>query len=90
MGSNQQPVKPSPNPLENLRPQHISDALLLKPIDPDKEIAILENTTEIVKDPKTHKDVEQLAYTVLVIDKDSTGHYLSRRDRFQPDRSSAA
>lgn len=79
VGSNQQPVKPSPNPLENLRPQHISDALLLKPIEEGKEIAILENTTEIVKDPKTHKDVEQLAYTVLVIDKDSTGHYLSRR-----------
>ncbi len=79
VGSNQQPVKPSPNPLENLRPQHISDALLLKPIEPGKEIAVLENTTEIVKDPKTHKDVEQLAYTVLVIDKDSTGHYLSRR-----------
>jgi outer membrane lipoprotein-sorting protein len=79
VGSNQQPVKPSPNPLENLRPQHISDALMIKAIDPDKEIAILESTTEIVKDPKTHKDVEQLAYTVLVIDKDSTGHYLSRR-----------
>jgi outer membrane lipoprotein-sorting protein len=79
VGSNQQPVKPSPQPLENLRPQHISDALLLKPIEEGKEIPVLENTTEIVKDPKTHKDVEQLAYTVLVIDKDSTGHYLSRR-----------
>jgi outer membrane lipoprotein-sorting protein len=79
VGSNQQPVKPSPQPLENLRPQHISDALLLKPIEEGKEIAVLENTTEVVKDPKTHKDVEQLAYTVLVIDKDSTGHYLSRR-----------
>lgn len=79
VGSNQQPVKPSPNPLENLRPQHISDALMIKAIDPDREIAILESTTEVVKDPKTHKDVEQLAYTVLVIDKDSTGHYLSRR-----------
>lgn len=79
VGSNQQPVKPSPQPLENLRPQHISDALLLKPVEAGKEIAVLENTTEIVKDPKTHKDVEQLAYTVLVIDKDSTGHYLSRR-----------
>ncbi len=79
VGSNQQPVKPSPNPLENLRPQHISDALLLKPIEEGKEIAVLENTTEIVKDPKTHKDVEQLAYTVLVIDKDSVGYYLSRK-----------
>jgi outer membrane lipoprotein-sorting protein len=79
VGSNQLPVKPSPNPLENLRPQHISDALLLKPIEEGKEIAVLENTTEVVKDPKTHKDVEQLAYTLLVIDKDSAGHYLSRR-----------
>ena len=79
VGSNQQPVKPSPQPLENLRPQHISDALLLKPIEEGKEIAVLENTTEVVKDPKNHKDVEQLAYTVLVIDKDSTGNYLSRK-----------
>jgi outer membrane lipoprotein-sorting protein len=79
VGSNLQPVKPSPQPLENLRPQHISDALLLKPIEEGKEIAVLENTTEVVKDPKNHKDVEQLAYTLLVIDKDSAGHYLSRR-----------
>jgi outer membrane lipoprotein-sorting protein len=79
VGSNQQPVKPSPQPLENLRPQHISDALLLKPVEEGKEIAIMENTTEIVKDPKTHKDVEQLAYTVLVVDKDNAGHYLSRK-----------
>lgn len=79
VGSNQQPVKPSPQPLENLRPQHISDALLLKPIEQGKEIAVLENTTEVVKDPKNHKDVEQLAYTLVVIDKDSTGYYLSRR-----------
>jgi outer membrane lipoprotein-sorting protein len=78
VGSNQQPVKPSPQPLENLRPQHISDALLLKPIE-GKEIAVLENTTEVVKDPKNHKDVEQLAYTLVVIDKDSVGYYLSRR-----------
>jgi outer membrane lipoprotein-sorting protein len=79
VGSNQQPVKPSPQPLENLRPQHISDALLLKPIEEGKEIAVLENTTEVVKDPKNHKDVEQLAYTVLVVDKDSVGNYLSRK-----------
>jgi outer membrane lipoprotein-sorting protein len=79
VGSNQQPVKPSPNPLENLRPQHISDALLIKPIEEGKEIPVLENTTEVVKDPKTHKDVEQLAYTVLVIDQDKAGHYLSRK-----------
>jgi outer membrane lipoprotein-sorting protein len=79
VGSNKQPVKPSPRPIYNLRPQHISDALLLKPIDPDKEIPVLESTTEIVKDPKSHKDAEQLAYTVVVIDKDANGYFLSRK-----------
>jgi outer membrane lipoprotein-sorting protein len=79
VGSNQQPVKPSPQPLENLRPQHISDALLLKPVEEGKEIAVLESTTEVVKDPKNHKDVQQLAYTVVVIDKDNAGYYLSRK-----------
>jgi outer membrane lipoprotein-sorting protein len=79
VGSNQQPVKPSPQPLENLRPQHISDALLLKPIDPEKEIAVVENTTEIVKDPKSHKDVEQAAYTLVIINKENGGNYLSRK-----------
>ncbi len=79
VGSNRQPSKPSPNPLYNMRPQHIADALLLKPIDQEKEIVVLEDTTEIVKDPKTHKDAEQDAYAVLVIDKDEFGHFLSRR-----------
>jgi hypothetical protein len=79
VGSTRQPAKPSPNPLYNMRPQHIADALLLKPIDPEREIVVLENTTEVVKDPKTHKDAEQDAYAVLVIDKDEFGHFLSRR-----------
>jgi outer membrane lipoprotein-sorting protein len=79
VGSNRQPPKPSPQPMENLRPQHISDALLLKPIDTEKETPVLEHSTEIVKDPKTHKDAEQAAYTVLVIDKDENGSYLSRK-----------
>jgi outer membrane lipoprotein-sorting protein len=79
VGSNRQSAKPSSQPIYNIRPQHISDALLLKPVDPERETAVLENTTEIVKDPKTHKDVEQGAYTLLVIDKDSRGSFLSRK-----------
>src|SRR5262245_16354125 len=79
VGSNRQPAKPSSQPIYNIRPQHIFDALLLKPIDPEREIGVKENTTEIVKDPKTHKDAEQMAYAVLVIDKDESGHYLTRR-----------
>src|SRR5207245_1938479 len=66
-------------PLENLRPQHIFDALLLKPIDPQNEIAVLEQSTEEVKDPKTHKSVEQMDYEVIVIRRDADRHwYLSR------------
>ncbi len=38
-------VHPSQKPLENLRPQHIYDALLLHPIDPEHDIAVLEQAT---------------------------------------------
>jgi hypothetical protein len=71
--------KPSARPLENLRPQVIMDALLLRPIDPQNEIAVLQQGTEMVKDPKTHKDAEQANYEVLVIAKDGVGSYLSRK-----------
>jgi outer membrane lipoprotein-sorting protein len=71
--------KPSPEPLMNLRPQHILDALLLKPIDPEREIAVLEQSTEMVKDTKTHKTAVQDDYVVLIIEKDPQGSYLSRK-----------
>jgi len=79
VGSNREPSKPSEQPLENVRPQHIFDALLLKRIDPANEVAVLENSKEIVQDPKSHKDVEQADYIVLVIAKDEAGPYLSRK-----------
>jgi outer membrane lipoprotein-sorting protein len=79
VGSNET-GKPSPQPLENLRPQHILDALLLKPVDQAAgEIAVLEQSTEMVKDAKTHKDAIQQDYVVVVIDRDEKGAYLSRR-----------
>lgn len=78
VGSNQI-SKPSARPLENLRPQHIMDALLLRPIDPESEIAVLQQGTEMVKDPKTHNAVEQANYEVLVIAQDKAGAYLSRK-----------
>lgn len=72
--------RPSEHPLENLRPQHILDALPLKEIDPREEIAVLESGMEVVKDPNTHKDAEQADYEVLVIRKDRDGNwYLSRK-----------
>jgi hypothetical protein len=70
--------KPSEKPLENLRPQTILDALLLKAID-QNEIAVLEQGTETVKDPKIHKDVEQADYVVVVLRKEDARYFLSRR-----------
>lgn len=71
---------PSKNPLENLRPKHILDALLVKEIDPATEIAYLEAGTEQVKDPNTHKDVDQPNYIVNVVGKQPDGAWaLSRK-----------
>jgi len=90
VGSNEV-LKPSINLIENIRPPAIFDALLLKEIDPQKEIAVLEQGTEVVKDPKTHKDVEQPDYEVIVIHGKDKGAYLSRKIVFSrvnllPDR----
>lgn len=82
VGSAQKPgeKKLSDQAIENLRPQDIFDALLLRPVDPQNEIAVLEQSTEMVKDPKTHKDAIQPDYVVVVIRKGGNGgFYLSRR-----------
>lgn len=70
--------QPSRQPLENLRPQHIYDALLLRPIDPQSEIAVLENDYEVVTDAKGHR-VEQPDYVLDVIRKGPQAWYLSRK-----------
>jgi len=70
-------------PLENMRPQHIYDALILREIDPQIEIAVLENGFEVVTDDKKHQ-VEQAVYQIDVIRK-KTEHneaYLSRKIMF--------
>jgi hypothetical protein len=78
MGTNQISA-PSENPLENLRPHHIFDALPLKEIDPENDIAVLEAGVEIVKDPKTHQDAEQADYEIIVIHKDGNSWRLARK-----------
>lgn len=71
--------KPSSQAIENLRPQAVMDALLLKEIDLDNEQVVLEQRTEIVKDPKTHKDMEQADYELIVIRRENNDWYLSRK-----------
>jgi outer membrane lipoprotein-sorting protein len=65
-------------PLENLRPQHIYDALLLRRVDPQNEIAVMENDTELVTDAKSHK-VSRSDYVIDVIRKGEHGWVLSRK-----------
>ncbi len=65
-------------PLENLRPQHIYDALILREIDPQTEIAVMQNSFEIVTDAKHHQ-VQQPDYEIEVVRKGEHGWFLSRK-----------
>jgi outer membrane lipoprotein-sorting protein len=71
------------NPLANLRPQVIYNALLLPEID--KEIAVLENDTETIVDAKTKKLVQQPDYVIDIIRRSDSGPgwYLFRKILFE-------
>jgi outer membrane lipoprotein-sorting protein len=65
-------------PLESIRPQQIYDALLLREVDPEKEIAVMQNDFEIVTDKKGHR-VQQADYEIQIIRKGEHGWFLSRK-----------
>jgi outer membrane lipoprotein-sorting protein len=64
-------------PLENLRPKHIYDALLIREIAPT-EVAVMETETEIVIVDKKHRR-EQPEYVIDVIRQAGQGWVLSRK-----------
>ncbi len=71
----------TPNPkqaFENVRPQNIYEALLIRAINPEQEIAVLENGTERVLDAKRHP-YDQPDYEIVVVRKGEIGWYLSRK-----------
>ncbi len=72
-------IHASKQPLENLRPQHIFDALLLHAVDPQSEVAVLESTSEKLPDEKTKKPVEQPEYTLIVVRHADNAWFLSRK-----------
>ena len=78
VGHNEVTIENSSSPLDTLRPQAIYDALLLQPIDPDNEIAVLESSQELVVDKQTHKLVQQPNYVLDVIRKTDRGWILAR------------
>ncbi|MGB7555049.1 MAG: hypothetical protein WBM04_11800 [Candidatus Korobacteraceae bacterium] len=77
-------TKPTSNPLEDLRPQVIYNALLLPEIDKN-QIAVLENDTETIVDAKTKKLVQQPDYVIDIIRRSDSGAgwYLYRKIIFE-------
>jgi len=79
IGSNQMQMHNPDQPMENIRPQDIYDSLLIRPVDPEHEIAVLENGDEILHDAKGHR-VLQEDYELIVIRKvDGSQGVLSRK-----------
>ena len=78
MGRNDVQTPDTDQPMESIRPQDIYDALLIRPIDPEHDIAVLENGYEILHDAKGHR-VLQEDYELVVIRKRANGWSLSRK-----------
>jgi outer membrane lipoprotein-sorting protein len=82
IGHNEVKIEDSSSPLDTLRPTAIYDALLLQPINPDNEIAVLESSKEMVVDKQTHKLVQQDNYVLDVMQKTDHVWVLARKVMF--------
>ena len=78
IGRNDLPTSNPQQPLENLRPQAIYDALLLRDIDSEHDIAVMENESHVVSISKGSKYL-QSDYIIDVIQKGHQGWFLSRK-----------
>src|SRR5579864_6375896 len=72
VGKNEEQTPNVDQPMENIRPQNIYEALLIRRIDPDSEIAVLENGYETLHDAKGHR-VLQDDYELTIIQKYDKG-----------------
>jgi len=78
IGKNEVATPNTDQPMENIRPQNIYEALLIRRIDPDSEIAVLENGYETLHDAKGNR-VLQDDYELTVIQKYDKGWRLGRK-----------
>ena len=69
-------------PMENIRPQNIYEALLIQHVDADSEIAVLENGYEILHDSKGRR-ILQDDYELTIIQKYDKGWRLARKIIFE-------
>ncbi|HEX8814743.1 MAG TPA: hypothetical protein VF753_04505 [Terriglobales bacterium] len=77
-GRNNGAIHNPSQPLENVKPQAIYDSLLLPRINPETEIAVMENDTEIPAEVKKNTIV-RADYVIDVIAKTGPGWRLSRK-----------
>jgi hypothetical protein len=80
VGNNQMEIQNTDQPMENIRPQNIYEALFIPPINPDTtvEIAVVENGYEMLHDAKGHRILQE-DYELIVMHKYDTGWRLSRK-----------
>ena len=78
IGKNEMSAPNSSNPMENIRPQNIYEALLIPRIDPEQEIAVMENGYETLHDAKGHRILQE-DYELIIIRRDGSGGKLSRK-----------
>jgi outer membrane lipoprotein-sorting protein len=78
VGDNEE-ASPSTEPVGNLRPQVIYDALLLQAVDPQNELAVLEGGEHEVIEPGARKLALQPDYTLNIIKQSGRGWYISRK-----------
>ena len=78
VGENQVATTNPDQPMESIRPQNIYEALLIRHIDPNTEIAVLEKGYETLHDGKGHR-VLQEDYELTVIKKVGDGGILERK-----------
>src|SRR5271169_1422787 len=72
IGKNEVATPNTDQPMENIRPQNIYEALLIRRIDPNSEIAVRENGYETLHDGKGRR-VLQDVYELTVIQKYDKG-----------------
>jgi hypothetical protein len=78
IGKNNVGTPNTDQPMENIRPQNIYEALLIRHIDPETEIAVLENGYETLHDDKGRR-ILQDDYELTVIQKYDKGWRLERK-----------
>src|ERR1700728_3547542 len=77
VGRNDVQTHNSDQPMESIRPQEIYDALLIRPIDPEHEIAVLENSYDILHDAKGHRVLQEDYELIVIRKKDDNAGVLS-------------